>query len=85
MKSESTGTHEAWRRVLFVNDRPVPQGRLRSSVLDGHGLVSPLVATILVIGMLYLAACFVFMSGFMSDSETANARPPTLASYDFSH
>ena len=82
---ESTGTNEAWRRVLFVNDRPVPQGRLQSSVLGGHGLVSSLVTTILVIGLLYLAACFVFLSDFVSDSETADARPPTLASYDFSH
>ena len=84
MKSERFGTNEARGRVLFVNDRPVPQEIFRSSALDGHGLVSSFVTIILAIGMLYVGACVVFLSDFVPGNETADARPPTLASYDFS-
>lgn len=82
---ENTGMNETRRRALFVNDRLVSQGSLWPSVLGEHGLVSLFVTTILVIGMLCLATFFVIRSDFVPNRETANSRPPTLASYDSRH
>ena len=85
MMREHTGMNGTQRRALFVNDRLVLQECLRPFVLGEHGLVSLFVTTILVIGILCLAAFLVIRSDFVPNRETADSRPPTLASYDSRH
>lgn len=85
MMRESTGMNETQGRALFVNDRPVPQESSRPSALDERGLGSLFMATILVIGMIYLVAFSVIRSSFVLENKTADTRPPTVASYDSRH
>lgn len=85
MKRESAGANETRNRASFVNDRFVPQECLRPSVHGERSVTSLFVTTVLAVGILYLAAFSVIRSAFMSSRETADSRPPTLASYDSRH
>ena len=79
---ESVSANETRGRALFVNDRPVRQENSRSSALDERGL-EPLIANIiLAIGVICVVAFLVVRPAHVTNSKTADTRPPALASYD---